>query len=184
MEVTRRSFLAAASAFAGTIAAPTKSSGAAAESFADPEAAASWMAETIKNSERAPSGVLRLSRFVEAIWFLTAPIGWRPNPGQEKLLGAFEIPAGFVTDLASIPRVFWQVLPRDGEYAYAAIIHDYLYWTHICDRSTADEIFDRPWSISVCHHGKLLQCTMESALGVEVLGTRIVAFTNRASAVS
>ena len=140
MEVTRRSLLAAASAFAGTIATPTKSSGASAESFADPEAAASWMAETIKNSERAPSGVLRLSRFVEAIWFLTAPIGWRPNPGQEKLLGAFEIPTGFVTDLASIPRAFWQVLPRDGEYAYAAIIHDYLYWTHICDRSTADEI--------------------------------------------
>jgi Protein of unknown function (DUF1353) len=140
MKVTRRSFLAAASAFAGAIAAPTKSSGAAAESFTDPEAAASWMAEAIANSERAPTGVLRLSRFVEPMWFLTAPIGWRPNPGQEKLLGPFEIPSGFVTDLASIPRIFWQVLPRDGEYAYAAIIHDYLYWTHICDRSTSDEI--------------------------------------------
>ena len=51
MKVTRRRFLAAASVFAGNIAAPTKSPCAAAETFADPEAAASWMAETIKNSE-------------------------------------------------------------------------------------------------------------------------------------
>jgi hypothetical protein len=141
MDVTRRRFAAVAGTLAtGVIAAPIKSVGIAAESFADSEAAASWMAEAIANSERAPSGVLRLSRFVEAIWFLTAPIGWRPNPGQEKLFAPIEVPTGFVTDLASIPRIFWTVLPRDGEYAYAAIIHDYLYWTHISDRSTSDEI--------------------------------------------
>lgn len=142
MDVTRRSFVATASAAlaAGVSAAPAISSGAAAEPFADAKTAATWMDEAIANSSRAPSGVLRLSRFVEPMWFLTAPIGWRPNPGQEKLSGPLDIPAGFVTDLASIPRVFWSVLPRDGEYAYAAIIHDYLYWTQVRDRSTSDEI--------------------------------------------
>jgi len=161
MNVTRRRFLTAASAFAGTIAAHPKLSRAATKNFADPEAAESWMAGAIANSERAPTGVLRLSRFVEAIWFLTAPIGWRPNPGQEKLLAPFEIPMGFVTDLASIPQVFWQVLPRDGEYAYAAILHDYLYWTHICDRPTADEVLRstmvdfgvQSWKVSAIYDG-------------------------------
>lgn len=37
------------------------------------------------------------------------------------------VPAGFVTDLATIPRIFWTLLPPDGKYAKAAIIHDYLY---------------------------------------------------------
>ncbi|WP_139385602.1 DUF1353 domain-containing protein, partial [Salmonella enterica] len=38
-----------------------------------------------------------------------------------------EVPAGFVTDFASVPRIFWTILPSDGKYAKAAIIYDYLY---------------------------------------------------------
>lgn len=38
-----------------------------------------------------------------------------------------EVPAGLITDLATIPRIFWILLPPDGKYAKAAIIHDYLY---------------------------------------------------------
>ena len=37
-----------------------------------------------------------------------------------------EVPAGFITDLASVPRVFWAVLPPHGRYAKAAILHDFL----------------------------------------------------------
>lgn len=37
------------------------------------------------------------------------------------------IPAGFITDFASIPRVFWSILPPVGNYAAAALVHDYLY---------------------------------------------------------
>jgi hypothetical protein len=91
MDISRRSLVTAA-LFAAVNAAPAKSSGAAAKPFADAKAAASWMDEAIANSSRAPNGVLRLSRFVEAIWFLTAPIGWRPNPGQEKLSGPLNVP--------------------------------------------------------------------------------------------
>jgi len=50
------------------------------------------------------------------------------------------VPSGFVTDFASIPRAFWSALRPDGDYAYAAIIHDYLYWTQPVPRATADDI--------------------------------------------
>ena len=38
-------------------------------------------------------------------------------------------PKGCVTDLASIPRPCWILLPPDGPWVKAAIIHDYLYAT-------------------------------------------------------
>lgn len=37
------------------------------------------------------------------------------------------VPKGFVTDYASIPRVFWSLLSSWEKYGPAAIIHDYLY---------------------------------------------------------
>lgn len=42
-------------------------------------------------------------------------------------LGAVTIPAGFLTDGASIPQVFWNILAPFGEYFPAALLHDYLY---------------------------------------------------------
>ena len=38
-----------------------------------------------------------------------------------------EIPEGFVTDFASIPRFLWFMVPPFGRHAPAAVIHDYLY---------------------------------------------------------
>ncbi len=52
------------------------------------------------------------------------------------------VPRGFVTDFASVPRIFWSVFPRHGEYTRAAIVHDFLYWEQRCTRSQADELFD------------------------------------------
>lgn len=37
------------------------------------------------------------------------------------------IPAGFITDFASIPRIFTPLLPRTGRHNRAAVLHDYLY---------------------------------------------------------
>ncbi|EJC5177426.1 DUF1353 domain-containing protein [Salmonella enterica] len=51
------------------------------------------------------------------------------------------VPAGFVTDLASVPRIFWTILPPDGKYAKAAIIHDYLYDNALRTKKEADLIF-------------------------------------------
>ncbi|EEP1514396.1 DUF1353 domain-containing protein [Salmonella enterica] len=52
-----------------------------------------------------------------------------------------EVPAGFVTDLATIPRIFWAFMPPDGKYAKAAIIHDYLYDNALRTKQEADRIF-------------------------------------------
>jgi len=97
-----------------------------------------WMNDWMSVS-KAPRGMLRLSRFREPIYFLIAPISWTPNPGQEGYVGV-TVPTGFVADFASIPRIFWSLLRPDGEYAYAAVVHDYLYWTQTRSREEADEI--------------------------------------------
>jgi hypothetical protein len=51
------------------------------------------------------------------------------------------VPAGFVTDFASVPRLLWSVFPPHGKWAKAAIVHDYLYATAKLSRSESDKIF-------------------------------------------
>lgn len=48
---------------------------------------------------------------------------------------------GFITDLASIPRIFWAILPPFGKYILAAIIHDYMYKSKQVSRKFADKEF-------------------------------------------
>src|SRR5262245_4964648 len=64
-----------------------------------------WMPQ-----ERQGIGTLHLGRFSDPIYFLRKPITWKPNPGQEKYQSV-TVPIGFVTDFASIPRIFWSLLP-------------------------------------------------------------------------
>ncbi|SFU87941.1 Protein of unknown function [Polaromonas sp. YR568] len=92
--------------------------------------------------QKALGDPLVVQRFVEPIYFLAKPIQWRPAQASERFKEVV-VPTGFVTDLASIPRLFWSVLRPDGDYAYAAIVHDYLYWEQSpsIPRSDADEIF-------------------------------------------
>jgi hypothetical protein len=47
----------------------------------------------------------------------------------------------FRMDFASIPRIFWSILPPTGLYGKAAVIHDWLYRTQIYTRKRADQIF-------------------------------------------
>ena len=51
------------------------------------------------------------------------------------------VPEGFDTDLASIPKLFWNILPPHGKYGKAAVVHDYCYRTACYDRKKSDEIF-------------------------------------------
>jgi Protein of unknown function (DUF1353) len=67
------------------------------------------------------------------------PIRWSPNQGQSHQ--AVTVPPGFISDLASVPRVFWSILPKQGRYAYAAMVHDYLYWVQIRSKDESDTIF-------------------------------------------
>ena len=52
-----------------------------------------------------------------------------------------DVPAGYVTDLASVPRALWTVFPPHGRYAKAAIVHDYLYSNAIGSKRWADKVF-------------------------------------------
>lgn len=55
------------------------------------------------------------------------------------------IPAGFKSDGASVPRLFWRVVfpPGDACALRAAIIHDYIYRHHPAGwtRKAADQLF-------------------------------------------
>ena len=52
-----------------------------------------------------------------------------------------EVPADYVTDLASVPRVLWSIFPPHGRYAKAAIVHDYLYSNALGTKQWADSVF-------------------------------------------
>lgn len=52
------------------------------------------------------------------------------------------VPAGFITDLASIYWLFWIVIgPPNGRYSRAAVIHDFLYFKQTYSRARSDRIF-------------------------------------------
>jgi hypothetical protein len=83
---------------------------------------------------------LYMGRFKDPVYFLLEPISWTNNfPQAGKILG-ITVPKGFVTDLASIPPRFYSWLRPDGNYAYAAIIHDYLYWQQNYPKEQADDV--------------------------------------------
>lgn len=51
-----------------------------------------------------------------------------------------DVPAGFQTDLASVPRAPLVYLLCGDCAREAAVVHDYLYTTHLVDRATADAV--------------------------------------------
>ena len=52
------------------------------------------------------------------------------NIGSADSADAVEVPVGFITDFASIPRILWNILPPWGQYGKAAVIHDFMYTEH------------------------------------------------------
>ncbi len=57
--------------------------------------------------------------------------------------GLIVVPAGFETDGASVPRILWNALPPvEGDYAAAAVLHDYLYqFPNRLNRAGCDAVF-------------------------------------------
>lgn len=70
-------------------------------------------------------------------WRLREPLIYQGNKDK------FEVPVDFITDFASVPRVFWNIIPPTGAYTKAAVIHDWLYVTKAVSRKDADGIFRR-----------------------------------------
>lgn len=71
-------------------------------------------------------------------YYLESQLKWTGNAGES--FAPVTAPKGFVTDLASVPSIMWAKYPPMGRYAYAAIVHDYLYWTQTTSREDADKI--------------------------------------------
>lgn len=70
-------------------------------------------------------------------WTLTAPLVYH----SDRLRRFVTVPAGFVTDFASVPRIPVAFLLAGDCGQEAAVIHDFLYVTHEVDRATADSVF-------------------------------------------
>jgi hypothetical protein len=60
-----------------------------------------------------------------SLWALQRTLSYRPSNDDHTITVA----RGFVTDLTSVPRVGWMLLPPDGPWVKAAVIHDFLYAT-------------------------------------------------------
>jgi hypothetical protein len=77
--------------------------------------------------------------FVDMDYFgLLSPVEWIPAAYPRDIL---IVPTGFVTDFASVPRLFWSIFPPIGTYGYAALFHDYVYWEQRTPRADADRVF-------------------------------------------
>ena len=69
-------------------------------------------------------------------WFLLNPYGYRCADGT-----LVQVPEAFQLDFASTPQIFWGIVPPWGTYGFAAVIHDWNYWTQTVTRERADAIF-------------------------------------------
>lgn len=61
--------------------------------------------------------------------------------GEEGKGEAIVVPQGFVTDLASVPRMLWPLVPPMGKFNQAAVLHDYLYSIGCKTRKACDDVF-------------------------------------------
>lgn len=72
------------------------------------------------------------------------------------------VPAGFLTDGATVPRLMWWLVPPQGRHGMAALVHDYLCERQTLyskgelikiDRKQADKIFNEAMKVSQVNTG-------------------------------
>jgi|TARA_R110002094_G_scaffold153354_1_gene140869 hypothetical protein len=83
------------------------------------------------------------TRAVEGGYELLAPLKYYSTVLNKTI----EVPTGFFTDFASIPRVARVFITGHGQDRWAAVVHDYLYSVGY-DRRTADVIFLEAMAVS------------------------------------
>ena len=102
--------------------------------------------------------VLIVSPFADGnFWHTRAPLEWVSRVSGRGVT----VPAGFVTDFASIPRIVWPLLPKWGKYGLASVVHDYLYAVGRGLRSDADaalleameDLHESSWRYSLVYRG-------------------------------
>lgn len=87
------------------------------------------------------------------------PDRWWQKP-QYQLLETIQcaghwVPSGFISDGATVPRIFWPVFPPIGRYLKATLVHDYYltqgFRRYQCDRWFRECLIDlgiSPWRVS------------------------------------
>jgi hypothetical protein len=94
----------------------------------------------------------QLSKFVEVPSFDLGDKGQFILKGRmvytSDIVGMIIIPEGFITDFASIPRIFRTIHPVNGKHRKAAVVHDYLCRDEITKRKVADRVFNE--AMKVC----------------------------------
>ena len=71
-------------------------------------------------------------------WRLNSRLVYESADGRRLI----EVPRGFLTDFASIPRWLWSLVGEpSGPWAPAAVVHDYLYRRGVVPRAVADATF-------------------------------------------
>lgn len=73
----------------------------------------------------------------QGTWVLLNPIIYQSDILKELII----VPRGFVTDLASVPRLPFAYLATGNTSHRAAVLHDWLYTSHEVSRLLADEVF-------------------------------------------
>ena len=78
---------------------------------------------------------LDLRAHVPGEWLLLSPLKYQSGAT------VITAPAGFVTDLASIPALFRPLLNSNGSSRRSAVLHDWLYCIKEGARADADSLF-------------------------------------------
>ena len=89
-----------------------------------------------------------MSRFTEPLvvsprpdgktWIILSDFGY--EIGHVGSGNEIDVPIGFWTDFASVPRPLWVIFPRWGKYGNATVIHDWLYVDQSRTRRESDLI--------------------------------------------
>lgn len=69
-------------------------------------------------------------------WSVQEPFRYEADTGA-----IYIVPVGFVTDLASIPRITRPLIDINGKSRRPAVLHDWLYCLKVGTRSEADSLF-------------------------------------------
>ena len=87
---------------------------------------------------------LQIAKLPDGQWRLVTPLVYR-----SALLGCeITVPAGFATDLASVPRLPLAFLLAGDTAHEAAVLHDYLYQVRLGTRAQADAVLDEAMAVT------------------------------------
>jgi len=87
---------------------------------------------------------LQVAKLPGRQWRLLAPLRY-----QSAVLGTLiEVPTGFLSDLASVPRLPLAYLLAGDTAHEAAVVHDYLYQVRISTRAQADAVLAEAMAVT------------------------------------